>query len=201
MSTQQPSPEIVPSTKAQIFLRPPTTSAHLAKTPSFDPPSTDWLSGTWNVTFSTLPMWKSKRNVLIKYTPFSASSSAEPIPRLDDLVSYQGLSSDKVKTVEGIDTSPSPFTGGEWDWRGKGWLKIASSHWEILGWGDLADGNQWVVIYFAKTLFTPAGLDVFSRRKEGLPEEVMEGIKSALGASKDAEVKSLAGEIFEVVRN
>lgn len=80
-------------------------------------------------------------------------------------------------------------------------MKIASSHWEILGWGDLADGHQWVVIYFAKTLFTPFGMDVLSRQKEGLPEAVVEGIKNALGASEDVEVKKLAGEMFKVVRN
>ncbi|KAI4108241.1 MAG: hypothetical protein L6R37_001114 [Teloschistes peruensis] len=199
MSTQQPA---VPSTtKAQISLRPPTTSAHLAQPRSFEPPSTAWLSGTWHVTDSTLPMWESKRNVSFTYTPISTPSSAEPIPRLDDLVSYQNLSSDKVKTIEGIDTPSSPSTSGQWEWRGKGWLKIASSHWEILGWGDLADGHQWFVIYFAKTLFTPSGIDVLSRQKEGLPEGVVEGIKRDLGASEDAGVKKLAGEMFEVVRN
>ncbi|KAL8690800.1 MAG: hypothetical protein Q9218_003849 [Villophora microphyllina] len=128
-------------------------------------------------------MWKSKRNVSIRYTPLPPSSSSELIPRLDDLVSYQTLNSDKVKTVEGIDTPSSSSSGGEWDWRGKGWLKIASSHWEVLGWGDSEDGNQWVVTYFAKTLFTPAGVDVYSRRKEGLSEGSVEAVIRELGRS------------------
>ncbi|KAL8854948.1 MAG: hypothetical protein Q9221_000144 [Calogaya cf. arnoldii] len=187
-----------------LTLRPPTTSTHLAQPPSFTAPTPQWLSGTWHVTHSTLPMWKSKRNVSITYTPLPAPSS-----QIDDLVKYQTLTSDKEKTIEGIDTPSQGAKGGEWDWRGKGWLKIASSHWEVLGWGDLhpnlqgegEQGNQWVVTYFAKTLFTPAGVDVYSRRKEGVGREVVEKIKEDLGGSGDEAVKRLAGEVFEVVRD
>lgn len=164
-------------------------------------------------------MWKTKRNVSITYTPL-ADPSPSPTTKLDDLVRYQTLTSAKVKTVEGVDTPSSlDASGGEWDWRGKGWLRVASSHWEVLGWGDLPDhmggegqgegegegegegGNQWVVTFFAKTLFTPAGIDVYSRRKEGVGREVVERIKEALGGSADEGVKRLAREVFEVVRD
>ena len=153
-------------------------------------------------------MWKSKRNVRITYTPLPT-----PSVQVDDLVRYQTLTSSKEKRVEGIDTPSAGAKGGEWDWRGKGWLKIATSHWEVLGWGDLdsdpmladgkgdGEGNQWVVTYFAKTLFTPAGIDVYSRRKEGVGTEVVERIKEELRASGDEAVKKLAGEMFEVVRD
>lgn len=80
-------------------------------------------------------------------------------------------------------------------------MKIASSHWEVLGWGDLEGGGQWAVTYFAKTLFTPAGIDIYSREKNGLPGEVVEGIKGALGGIEDKAVKKLAGEIYEVKRD
>lgn len=105
--------------------------------------------------------------------------------------------------MEGIDTPSLDASGGEWDWRGKGWLRVASSHWEVLGWGDLPgeEGNQWVVTFFAKTLFTPAGIDVYSRRKERVGGEVVERIKEALGGSADEGVKRLAREVFEVVRD
>lgn len=115
-----------------------------------------------------------------------------------------------MKTVEGIDTPSAGAKGGEWDWRGKGWLKIASSHWEVLGWGDLhpntrqgegEQGNQWVVTYFAKTLFTPAGIDIYSRRKEGMWREVVERIKEELGGSGDEALNRLARAVFEVVRD
>lgn len=78
---------------------------------------------------------------------------------------------------------------------------IASSHWEVLGWGDLEGEGQWAVTYFAKTLFTPAGIDIYAREKNGLPGEVVEGIKSALGGIGDEAVKKLAEEVFEVKRD
>lgn len=68
------------------------------------------------------------------------------------------------------------------------------------GKGD-GEGNQWAVTYFAKTLFTPAGIDVYSRRKEGVGREVVERFKEELGAIADEAVKKLAGEVFEVVRD
>lgn len=75
---------------------------------------------------------------------------------------------------------------------------IASSHWEVLGYGDGEDGEQWVVTYFEKTLFTPAGLDVYSRRKEGLSGAILEGIKGALKGNESDVVRKLAENIFEV---
>ena len=186
----------------QITLRPPTTSP-LPTTSSFTPPTTDWLSGTWHVTHSTLPMWSSKRNVTITYKtlpPTPGSTPQETTDRLDSTVSYQPLTSDKLKTVHGVETASGKDTGA-WDWRGKGWLMIASSHWEVLGWGDLEGEGQWAVTYFAKTLFTPAGIDIYAREKNGLPGEVVEGIKSALGGIGDEAVKKLAGEVFEVKRD
>ena len=65
----------------------------------------------------------------------------------------------------------------------------------------MGDGNQWAVTFFAKTLFTPAGVDVYSRRKEGLPESVLEGMKGELAGSGDEGVRGLAGEVFEVMRD
>ena len=80
-------------------------------------------------------------------------------------------------------------------------LMIASSHWEVLGYGDLEDEHQWVVTYFAKTLFTPAGIDVYSRKKEGLPEAVLTTIKEAFAAIEHEPVQKLAEEMFEVKRD
>jgi hypothetical protein len=86
-----------------------------------------------------------------------------------------------------------------WDWRGKGWLMVASSHWEILGWADKGAGqDSWVVTYFAKTLFTPAGLDIYSRHKRGLGEQAVQEIKEALGCVENKDVRRLSGELFDV---
>jgi len=75
---------------------------------------------------------------------------------------------------------------------------IASSHWEVLGYGGEEGGDQWVVTYFAKTLFTPAGIDVYSKRKEGLGKELLEEILGALKTVEDPVVKKLAGDVFVV---
>ena len=80
-------------------------------------------------------------------------------------------------------------------------LMIASSHWEVLGYGDLETEQQWAVTYFAKTLFTPAGIDVYSRKKEGLSEAVLAAVKEALAGIEHEPVQKLAEEIFEVKRD
>ena len=187
---------------APVTLRPPTFSN--AKTPAdYKSPNIPWMSEQWHVTHSTLPMWKSKRNVCIQYTPLDPSTSSitkENTDRLDDLVTYQSLNSEKLSTVHGMNKLAGSGDGrGEWDWRGRGWLKIAGSHWEILGWGEEGQtGNKWMVICFAKTLFTPAGIDIFSRDKLGLQEETVTDIRKALEEIDDQDIKKMSPEIFEV---
>ena len=173
-----------------VVLHPPTASS-ASSTSTFKSPELSWLEGTWHVTHSTLPMWKSKRNVSITYQHLSDSPT-----KIDDIVKYQPLGSDKEKTVRGIDTA-SPGAAGAWDWRGRGWLKIATSHWEVLGYGTHAS-HDWAVTYFAKTLFTPAGIDVYSREKGGLAESTIEAIKEQLASIEDADVKKLAKDLFEI---
>lgn len=74
---------------------------------------------------------------------------------------------------------------------------IASSKWEILGFGDEeGGGNQWVVTHFAKTLFTPEGVDFYSRHGP-LKEETVESIKAAL-ANLGGNMATLAKDIFVV---
>ncbi len=197
-----------PLEPANIILRDPSTSSAPSASNPIPPPTPEQLAGTWHVTHSTLPMWKGKRNVRITYTPLEPSSAGPA--RLDDLVEYQTLSSDKVKTVRGVDTAAGAECAS-WDWRGKGWLKIAGSHWEVLGWGteddegDIAKseegrqgGNTWAVTYFAKTVFTPAGLDFYSRDKGGLRPGTVTQIKAALEGLADPAVRTLAADIFEV---
>jgi hypothetical protein len=158
-------------------------------------------------------MWKKNRNVVITYTV----TSNEPLA-IDDKVTYQPLGSDSVKTVHGVDKpfqvpntassdedSSDPASSMAYNWRGKGWLMIASSKWEILGYGEekgteIEGGepmNAWVVTYFAKTLFTPAGVDIYSR-VGALKPETVEGIRAGL-AGLGGEVAKLAGEMFEIV--
>ena len=163
------------------------------RTPSavvFDPPTAEFMSGPWHVTHSTLPMWKKNRNVVITYTPLSG-----PTGGLDDLVQYNPLGSEKQKTVKGVDT-PDPVIPCAYDWRGKGLLKIASSHWEVLGYGG--DEGGWMVTYFQKTLFTPAGIDVYAKVKGGFSEALLENIRREMKNHGDADFKKLADSIFKI---
>ena len=198
----------------KVNLRPPSSSPGAITAAATDdgsrvyqPPSAEWLQGTWHVTHSTLPMWKRKRNVRITYTILPPSSNNDETTKLDDLVSYQTLGSDKVKTVRGVDTDAGDGTlSGVWHWRGKGWLSIASSRWEILGHGRVSDEgkggdlmtDQWVVTYFEKTLFTPAGLDIYSRFQLPVLDEVVVLIKRELARMDDLSLRKLVGEMFEV---
>ena len=140
-----------------------------------DPPPTSFLTGTWNVIYSTLPMWKDRRNVRITYTalPPSDPTVDSPVPRLDDLVTYQTLTSDKNMTIQGIDT-PSGGDTIAWDWRGKGWLNIVTSHWEFIDWANGPnEEDQWAVLWFQKTIFTPERVDIISRSKDGVGENML----------------------------
>jgi hypothetical protein len=110
-------------------------------------------------------------------------------------VTYQSLSSDKQKTIHGVD-NPHPTIPAAYNWRGKGWLMIASSLWELLGWGEEEGG--WVVTFFQKTLFTPPGMDVYARRRGGLSEEILGRIKEVLSGSGDEGLKKMVTDLFEV---
>lgn len=63
------------------------------------------------------------------------------------------------------------------------------------------DGNQWVVTYFEKTHFTPAGIDLYSRKKEGLPQTTVLEILRTLRALDVDEITELVGAIFQIPQN
>lgn len=58
---------------------------------------------------------------------------------------------------------------------------IASSKWQLLGYGppgagesaQAEDSPEWAVTFFEKTLFTPAGLDIYARTEQGLPDDLV----------------------------
>lgn len=176
-----------------LKIRPPDVDPS-ASADDYPKATVEFMTGAWHVTHSTLPMWKNNRNVTITYKPLD--SIVNDTPQLEDIVQYQPSNSDKVKRILGVDTySATAFSA--WGWRGKGWLKLITSDWEMIGHGVLEGGAQWAVTYFAKTLFTPAGIDIYTKSKGGLPAEVIEGLRNTLLAM-DEPLKSLATEIFEV---
>lgn len=102
--------------------------------------------------------------------------------RIDDLVEYEPASESGVlKSIAGVDTQAADVG---WNWRGKGWLFFVSSHWELLGWGESSatDGSteRWVVTWFAPTMFTTEGVDIYSDKPGGLSEATYGRIDEAL---------------------
>ena len=93
---------------------------------------------------------------------------------------------------------------------GKGVIKVASSHWDILGWG--VDNNArskgqgsaeklWMVTYFIKTVFTPSAVDIYSRDPAGLSPELVQDIKKALKRTGHPELVRLTDELYECQRD
>lgn len=130
--------------------------------------------------------------------------------RLDDVVEYQEAGSNKIKSVRGRNVEAKDHDSSGWDWRGKGIIKVASSHWDILGWGvDNYTRTQgasserclWMVTYFIKTVFTPAAIDIYSRDPAGLSEELVWDIKKALKRTGHPELLRLTDELYECRRD
>lgn len=162
-----------------ISLRIPSKYGAPSSTSTFTNPPLDWLHRTWIVTHSTLSMWRTARNVRITYKPLAPTAAGHA--RVDDLVEYERDSGKGgIKTVAGVDTACGPGDeSGTWDWRGKGLLGFVTSHWEVLGWGERG-GERWVVTWFAPTLFTKEGVDLYSDRKEGMSKELAGELVAAL---------------------
>lgn len=195
---------------SDINLRIPSkyTPSSSSDASTFTNPPLDWLHRTWTVTHSTLAMWRTAQNVRITYTPLPPSppTSSGACPRVDDLVTYEKVSgsSIKLKTVAGVDTACSSTDTGTWDWRGKGLLGFVTSHWEVLGWGEReVDGQlqRWAITWFAPTLFTKEGVDLYSDQKGGMSKELADELITALkGLGKGAEevVKMVDEDMKEV---
>ena len=94
--------------------------------------------------------------------------------------------------------SPSPERPGDWTWRGNGWLKLAKCHWEILGFGELEGCGQWAVVYAHKSIFTPAVINVYTRRKDGLDGEKLKQLKSVLKSLGDENWGQLVEGMYHV---
>lgn len=137
----------------------------------------------------------------ITYTPLSDAVSSQGAVKFDDLVEYYSSSAkpdSKPSTIAGTDHT---LTVGRFKWRGNGLLAIASSKWQVLGCNtsDSQDGHPWAVTYFEKTMFTPAGLDIYARSAEGLPEPLLKEVFEKIGAV-GGDVAALSEMFFEVER-
>ncbi|KAG4413612.1 hypothetical protein IFR04_013234 [Cadophora malorum] len=208
-TTLQPSP---PQAETQIpttvILRTPSVYNKVPEQTQISPqewkaPPLEWLERTWTVTHSTLPMWRKAKNVRITYKLLPRASPTLPILIDDEVCSSPTEKTwmPQPKSIRGVDTPDESVPGGAaWNWRGRGWLKVASSHWEVLGWGEFVDQEgkreRWVVTWFAKSMFTPPGVDVYSERKEGVGGKLLEEIRRVVaeGAAGEEVRKLCEGE-------
>ncbi|KAJ8292530.1 DNA ligase [Rhodotorula toruloides] len=187
-----------PTTMDPLELHQPNSTA-----PSLAPAQVpyDRLLGTWRVVASTLPLWKNKRDVTITYTRIDGEEETT----FDDLVKFSkqsakiGSSQWEVKGVDRLERDLEG-NGARWKWRGKGWLKISTSHWQLLGYSlspsspaATSDAPEWVVTYFSSTLFTPAGLDVYARTPTALSDDFVDDIVRKL--------EEMGGEVGQPVQN
>ncbi|KAH9907704.1 hypothetical protein F4778DRAFT_444374 [Xylariomycetidae sp. FL2044] len=194
-------PPVPPPTYPVIKIRAPTPYCRNQQ-PSF-PPSQAWMCGTWSVAYSTLGMWKQdKQNVRITYKAYRPFKYGRA---MENLVEYERIGKPGVRTVKGIEKQgPNP---NGWTWRGKGWLKVISSYWEVLGYGErarefpAANGDQvekWMVIWFRGTPVTAEGMDILVANKEGLSDGLLDDIVRAMKHCMDApKIISMTKQLLE----
>ena len=165
---------------------------------TFEPPSSQDLLGDWFIVQTSLPFWSDKRNVKITYS--EGSSAASGITSVQDDVIYQTSTSEKTKTVRGLNTSSQRGLPGAWDWRGLGWVKIVSNHWEVLAHDlDGLDGRVWMVIHTEKSFFAPEAVHVYSRIKTTLSSDLREGLQKDLMGRQG--IANLLRNMYDVRQN
>lgn len=138
------------------------------------------LEGRWYIHLTDFPMWlKGDRvNPTFNYTVQERNG----IFGLLDEVMF--VKNGKNKAIRGFDT-PINKENSKFEWRGNGWMKILKSRWEIL-----YTTQEWAIIYFEKTLFTPKGYDVIARN-ETLSDELLIVINAKLEELKIGKLKNI----------
>lgn len=145
------------------------------------------LVGTWFICYSNFPMWLKgdKTEPTFNYT--ITTRKGEKV--LLDEVKY--LKNKRQKTITGYDYQDEKDSTA-FVWRGKGILGLLKSEWRVA----LLDPNgQWAVIAFSKTLFTPAGVDIISRKPE-ISESTLQEIKQLM--ERDEELRGYLSEMQRI---
>lgn len=146
------------------------------------------LAGTWYIISTNFPMWLKgdKQNPRFNYVLSDDDNS-----KLIDEVSYEKKGNRKV--IAGVDTQDKEYSN-KFEWRGNGFMRLIKSNWE-LALMDLR--GEWAVITFEKTLFTPAGADIISR-KPTMDEWTMNEIKEQMRMSD--KLRSYLDSLVELKR-
>lgn len=126
------------------------------------------MHGEWYVLASNFPMWL-KGNKQYPRFNYDVEVNGTTVG-LKDEVRY--VQDNKPRVIKGFD-KPLNQLNTAFEWRGEGLLWLIRSRWQIIDY-DMQNKN-WLIISFKKTLFTPAGIDIVSR-KPMLPPVVINGI-------------------------
>ena len=111
------------------------------------------LPGTWNVRSTNFPMWLTRERTSPRFT--YSLISEDPLVLRDD-VSYR-TTDDAEKHVLGTDK----WAHDGFVRRGKGLRRLATTRWSISG---MNEAGTVVAVRFEKSLGSPAGIDILSRK-------------------------------------
>jgi len=145
----------------------------------------DAVSGTWFIVATSLPFWRSRSAPSVTY-------AALPDGRVLDAVHYRKGGRDRL--VLGADTE----VGDGFRWRGlTPFTRLTSSQWRVVDVDESADdpAECWAVTAFEKTLFTPAGVDVYCRA-EGIAPAAMAAARETL----TGDLAAFLPQLFEPAR-
>lgn len=115
------------------------------------------FQGKWFINLSNFPMWTKGNKTHPQFNYQLIQKNGQKL--LLDKVAFEKKG--KHKTILGTDKALNK-QNTQFIWRGKGILKVLKSKWKVV---HVDEEQQWMIIYFEKTLFTPAGYDVISRQK------------------------------------
>lgn len=115
------------------------------------------LPGIWRVGATNFAMWLSGDRLRPQFR--YDLKTTDPLV-LDDVVSFM-TAHGVEKTIVGVDRLHLDGAGGDtFVWRGAGLLSFVTSRWSVAG---ATEDSNILVIRFAKSLLSPAGVDVIVR--------------------------------------
>ena len=182
-----------------IRMRPPSKYTHESNvypTKRFEVPLS-WLARKWIISHTTYPTWRLACNILHSYwfqrsfqqldleissIPFASGRWRQ---RLNYVVQYRSLGFPVSRQGFSVQDHGTPG----WKWRGKGWRKIESFRWEILGWGERSQARGtmcWLVIWSSAGLLFGEGVDIYCDHPGGLSDEIFEEIMDSLLKTVDS---------------
>ncbi|CDS00643.1 uncharacterized protein SPSC_03106 [Sporisorium scitamineum] len=201
-----------PTTTTAFDIDLPFTSYDASHPLDFSSRPHEKIDGFWYIIGSSLPLWKSKKNVVIRYIPhpgatgdevkFTDEIRSEPRSKGADgkAVQASGLASkwkkeeswfNKAFGIKGTNViQKDAKNGASYQWTGNGLLKFFHSKWQVIGYGpyDLADISHtqfdWLVTYFEKTPATPAGIDLYVRDPRNMPTATSHAVLEQMKALK-----------------